>query len=118
MSKIKFEEELNKSWQELAAYIDALETKIVHLEDELSILKTSPIFEPTIHQFKRARPIGKEARLLILRAHENLYKNGLADAIPTLTDFYAYVNAEIAPTASKTEIEGVIYNRFDERLYV
>lgn len=72
-------------------------------------------FDPAIHSYKSARPISKVIRNQILEAYKTVYK--VDENCKTLPDFYAYVNAHICPTASKTEIEGVIYNRFDERLY-
>lgn len=74
------------------------------------------LFDPAIHQHKPSRPITLNDRNLILDAYKALYKKD--EDVKTLPDFFRYVNDNINATASKTEIEGVIYNRFDERLYL
>ena len=74
------------------------------------------IFDPAIHQHKPSRPITLTDRNLILDAYKAVYK--INTEVKTLPDFFRYVNDNINATASKTEIEGVIYNRFDERLYL
>lgn len=74
------------------------------------------MFDPAIHQHKPSRPITLVDRDLILVAYKVVYKKD--KDVKTLPDFFKYVNDNINATASKTEIEGVIYNRFDERLYL
>lgn len=74
------------------------------------------MFDPAIHQHKPSRPITLTDRNLILDAYKAVYKKD--EDVKTLPDFFRYVNDNINATASKTEIEGVIYNRFDERLYL
>lgn len=74
------------------------------------------MFDPAIHQHKPSRPITLTDRNLILDAYKAVYK--IDTEVKTLPDFFRYVNDNINATASKTEIEGVIYNRFDERLYL
>lgn len=74
------------------------------------------IFDPAIHQHKPSRPITLTDRNLILDAYRDVYK--INPEVKTLPDFFRYVNDNINATTSKTEIEGVIYNRFDERLYL
>ena len=74
------------------------------------------MFDPAIHQHKPSRPITLNDRNLILDAYKAVYKKD--EDVKTLPDFFRYVNDNINATASKTEIEGVIYNRFDERLYL
>ena len=74
------------------------------------------MFDPAIHQHKPSRPITLTDRNLILDAYKAVYK--INTEVKTLPDFFRYVNDNINATASKTEIEGVIYNRFDERLYL
>lgn len=74
------------------------------------------MFDPAIHQHKPSRPITLNDRNLILDAYKVVYKKD--EDVKTLPDFFRYVNDNINATASKTEIEGVIYNRFDERLYL
>lgn len=81
------------------------------------IAKPSGImFDPAIHQYKPARPITLSDRNLIMSAYQNLYRQ--EGGMKTLPEFFRYVNDAINPTVSKTEIEGVIYNKFDERLYL
>lgn len=126
MSKIKFLEEMNKSWNELDEYISLLESRIVDLNTEVGNLnavldkvyieassKVVTEFDPAIHNYKPSRPISRIVRDAILEAHSTIYKEGNI----TLPEFFSFVNAHIDPSASKTEIEGVIYNRFDIRLY-
>ena len=96
--------------------LDAIEVTKKELPETLSVSSSAVLFDSAIHQYKPSRPITLNDRNLILSAYHNVYKK--EDGIKTLPDFFAYVNNAINPTVSKTEIEGVIYNRFDERLYL
>ena len=73
------------------------------------------VFDPAIHTVKSPRPITRVERDQILAAYISVYK--VDENCKTLPDFFSYVNAHICAYASRTEIEGVIYNRFDLRLY-
>lgn len=72
-------------------------------------------FDSAIHTHKPMRPITKQTRADILNAYESVYKQ--IDECKTLNDFYNWIQNNICASASRSEIEGVIYNRFDERLY-
>lgn len=76
---------------------------------------TSVLFDSAIHTHKPMRPITKQIRADILNAYDSVYKQ--IDECKTLNDFYSWIQDNICPSASRSEIEGVIYNRFDERLY-
>lgn len=76
---------------------------------------TSVLFDSAIHTHKPMRPITKQVRADILNAYDAVYKQ--IDECKTLNDFYSWIQNNICPSASRSEIEGVIYNRFDERLY-
>lgn len=76
---------------------------------------TSVLFDSAIHTHKPMRPITKQVRADILNAYDAVYKQ--IDECKTLNDFYNWIQNNICPSASRSEIEGVIYNRFDERLY-
>ena len=72
-------------------------------------------FDSAIHTHKPMRPITKQIRADILNAYDSVYKQ--IDECKTLNDFYNWIQNNICASASRSEIEGVIYNRFDERLY-
>ena len=72
-------------------------------------------FDSAIHSHKPMRPITKLVRDQILTAYETVYKK--AEDCKTLTDFYKWIQDNIHASISRSEIEGVLYNRFDERLY-
>ena len=72
-------------------------------------------FDSAIHSHKPMRPITKLVRDQILTAYETVYKK--EEECKTLTDFYKWIQDNIHASISRSEIEGVLYNRFDERLY-
>ena len=72
-------------------------------------------FDSAIHSHKPMRPITKLVRDQILSAYETVYKKD--EDCKTLTDFYKWIQDNIHASISRSEIEGVLYNRFDERLY-
>ena len=72
-------------------------------------------FDSAIHSHKPMRPITKHVRDQILTAYETVYKKD--EDCKTLTDFYKWIQDNIHASISRSEIEGVLYSRFDERLY-
>ena len=72
-------------------------------------------FDSAIHSHKPMRPITKLVRDQILTAYETVYKKD--EDCKTLTDFYKWIQDNIHASISRSEIEGVLYSRFDERLY-
>ena len=72
-------------------------------------------FDSAIHSHKPMRPITRLVRDQILNAYETVYKKD--EDCKTLTDFYKWIQDNIHASISRSEIEGVLYNRFDERLY-
>ena len=72
-------------------------------------------FDSAIHSHKPMRPITKLVRDQILTAYETVYKK--EEDCKTLSDFYKWIQDNIHASISRSEIEGVLYNRFDERLY-
>lgn len=72
-------------------------------------------FDSAIHSHKPMRPITKLVRDQILSAYETVYKKD--EDCKTLTEFYKWIQDNIHASISRSEIEGVLYNRFDERLY-
>ena len=72
-------------------------------------------FDSAIHSHKPMRPITKHVRDQILTAYETVYKKD--EDCKTLSDFYKWIQDNIHASISRSEIEGVLYNRFDERLY-
>ena len=72
-------------------------------------------FDSAIHSHKPMRPITKHVRDQILTAYETVYKKD--EDCKTLTEFYKWIQDNIHASISRSEIEGVLYNRFDERLY-
>ena len=133
MSKIKeYAESMNAAFKTLEDYILSLEQKnqelveankaLIDTVEKLTIVPVKDdttkieIFDPIIHMKKPSRPMTKEVRSAILKLYNQEYKE--FKSIKDLSEFFSVVNAEIAPTASKSEIQGVIYNRYDERLYL
>ena len=83
-----------------------------------SVTVTSSVvipFDSAIHSHKPMRPITKLVRDQILTAYETVYKKD--EDCKTLTEFYKWIQDNIHASISRSEIEGVLYNRFDERLY-
>ena len=72
-------------------------------------------FDSAIHSHKPMRPITKHVRDQILAAYDTVYKKD--EDCKTLTDFYKWIQDNIHASISRSEIEGVLYSRFDERLY-
>ena len=72
-------------------------------------------FDSAIHSHKPMRPITKAVRDQIINAYDTVYKKD--EDCKTLTDFYKWIQDNIHASISRSEIEGVLYNRFDERLY-
>ena len=72
-------------------------------------------FDSAIHSHKPMRPITKLVRDQILTAYDTVYKKD--EDCKTLSDFYKWIQDNIHASISRSEIEGVLYNRFDERLY-
>ena len=72
-------------------------------------------FDSAIHSHKPMRPITKHVRDQILTAYETVYKKD--EDCKTLSDFYKWIQDNIHASISRSEIEGVLYSRFDERLY-
>ena len=72
-------------------------------------------FDSAIHSHKPMRPITKLVRDQILTAYETVYKKD--EDCKTLTEFYKWIQDNIHASISRSEIEGVLYSRFDERLY-
>ena len=72
-------------------------------------------FDSAIHSHKPIRPITKLVREQIINAYDTVYKKD--EDCKTLTDFYKWIQDNIHASISRSEIEGVLYNRFDERLY-
>ena len=72
-------------------------------------------FDSAIHSHKPMRPITKLVRDQILTAYETVYKK--EEDCKTLTEFYKWIQDNIHASISRSEIEGVLYSRFDERLY-
>ena len=72
-------------------------------------------FDSAIHSHKPMRPITKLVRDQILTAYETVYKK--EEDCKTLTEFYKWIQDNLHASISRSEIEGVLYSRFDERLY-
>ena len=72
-------------------------------------------FDSAIHSHKPMRPITKLVREQIINAYETVYKKD--EDCKTLSDFYKWIQDNIHASISRSEIEGVLYSRFDERLY-
>ena len=72
-------------------------------------------FDSAIHSHKPMRPITKLVRDQILTAYGTVYKKD--EDCKTLSDFYKWIQDNIQASISRSEIEGVLYNSFDESLY-
>lgn len=120
---------LIESNKHLQNQLDELQRRHVKLQQDYSnsieameLLRTPSVtattvipFDSAIHTHKPMRPITKQIRADILNAYDSVYKQ--IDECKTLNDFYNWIQNNICTSASRSEIEGVIYNRFDERLY-
>lgn len=100
-----------KLQQDYSNSLDAMDT----IKSTSSTPTSIVAFDPAIHTHKPMRPITNKLRLEILDAYQNVYKQH--EDCKTLTDFFTWIQSNICHSASRSEIEGVIYNRFDERLY-
>lgn len=96
-------------------YINSLDAMELSKSSTTTTPSSSVLFDSAIHTHKPMRPITKQIRADILNAYDSVYKQ--IDECKTLNDFYNWIQNNICPSASRSEIEGVIYNRFDERLY-
>ena len=101
----------SKLQQDYTNSLDAMEL----LRSPSTTTTTVIPFDSAIHTHKPMRPITKQIRADILNAYDSVYKQ--IDECKTLNDFYNWIQNNICASASRSEIEGVIYNRFDERLY-
>ena len=120
---------LIESNKHLKSQLDELQRRHAKLQqdytnslDAMELLRTTSVstttvipFDSAIHTHKPMRPITKQIRADILNAYDSVYKQ--IDECKTLNDFYNWIQNNICASASRSEIEGVIYNRFDERLY-
>ena len=120
---------LIESNKQLKSQLDELQRRHVKLQqdytnslDAMELLRTPSAatttvvpFDSAIHTHKPMRPITKQIRADILNAYDSVYKQ--IDECKTLNDFYNWIQENIHASISRSEIEGVIYNRFDERLY-
>lgn len=120
---------LIESNKQLKSQLDELQRRHTKLQqdytnslDAMELLRTTSTttttvvpFDSAIHTHKPMRPITKQIRADILNAYDTVYKH--IDECKTLNDFYSWIQNNICASASRSEIEGVIYNRFDERLY-
>ena len=136
-SIIKEAEETQQTLNNANNIIRDLESKLKEVESKYSKLlhdynksleayeltKTSTIvtpsvvipFDSAIHSHKPMRPITKLVREQIINAYDTVYKKD--EDCKTLTDFYKWIQDNIHASISRSEIEGVLYSRFDERLY-
>ena len=120
---------LIESNKQLKSQLDELQRRHLKLQQDytnsleaMDLLRTTSTttttvipFDSAIHTHKPMRPITKQIRADILNAYDSVYKQ--IDECKTLNDFYNWIQNNICASASRSEIEGVIYNRFDERLY-
>lgn len=120
---------LIESNKQLQSQLDELQRRHAKLQQDYSnsieamdLLRTPSVttttvipFDSAIHTHKPMRPITKQIRADILNAYDSVYKQ--IDECKTLNDFYIWIQNNICASASRSEIEGVIYSRFDERLY-
>ena len=116
-----------KDWESKLKEVEAKYSKLLHdynkTLEAYEITKSSATvapsvvipFDSAIHSHKPMRPITKLVRDQILTAYETVYKKD--EDCKTLTDFYKWIQDNIHASISRSEIEGVLYNRFDERLY-
>ena len=120
----------NSMIKDLESKLKVIESKYSNLIHDYNktleayeITKTSTIvtpsavipFDSAIHSHKPMRPITKLVRNQILTAYDTVYKKD--EDCKTLSDFYKWIQDNIHASISRSEIEGVLYNRFDERLY-
>ena len=114
--------QLKSQLEELQRRHTKLQQDYTNSLDAMELLRTTSTttttvvpFDSAIHTHKPMRPITKQIRADILNAYDSVYKQ--IDECKTLNDFYNWIQNNICASASRSEIEGVIYNRFDERLY-
>lgn len=121
-SLIESNKHLQSQLDELQRRHSKLQQDYTNSLDAMELLRTPSVttttvvpFDSAIHTHKPMRPITKQIRADILNAYDSVYKQ--IDECKTLNDFYNWIQNNICASASRSEIEGVIYNRFDERLY-
>lgn len=121
-SLIESNKQLKSQLEELQRRHTKLQQDYTNSLEAMDLLRTTSTttttvipFDPAIHTHKPMRPITKKIREDILDAYDLVYKE--IDECKTLNDFYSWIQNNICASASRSEIEGVIYNRFDERLY-
>ena len=121
-SLIESNKQLKNQLEELQRRHTKLQQDYTNSLDAMELLRTTSTttttvvpFDSAIHTHKPMRPITKQIRADILNAYDTVYKQ--IDECKTLNDFYNWIQNNICASASRSEIEGVIYNRFDERLY-
>ena len=122
-SLIESNKHLKSQLDELQRRHSKLQQDYTNSLDAMELLRTPSVtttttvipFDSAIHTHKPMRPITKQIRADILNAYDSVYKQ--IDECKTLNDFYSWIQNNICASASRSEIEGVIYNRFDERLY-
>ena len=121
-SLIESNKQLKNQLEELQKRHTKLQQDYTNSLDAMELLRTTSTttttvvpFDSAIHTHKPMRPITKQIRADILNAYDTVYKQ--IDECKTLNDFYNWIQNNICASASRSEIEGVIYNRFDERLY-
>ena len=121
-SLIESNKQLKSQLEELQRRHTKLQQDYTNSLDAMELLRTPSVttttvvpFDSAIHTHKPMRPITKQIRADILNAYDSVYKQ--IDECKTLNDFYNWIQNNICASASRSEIEGVIYNRFDERLY-
>ena len=121
-SLIENNKQLKSQLDELQRRHSKLQQDYTNSLDAMELLRTPSTptttvvpFDSAIHTHKPMRPITKQIRADILNAYDSVYKQ--IDECKTLNDFYNWIQNNICASASRSEIEGVIYNRFDERLY-
>ena len=122
-SLIESNKHLKSQLDELQRRHSKLQQDYTNSLDAMELLRTPSVsttttvipFDSAIHTHKPMRPITKQIRADILNAYDSVYKQ--IDECKTLNDFYNWIQNNICASASRSEIEGVIYNRFDERLY-
>ena len=121
-SLIESNKQLKSQLEELQRRHTKLQQDYTNSLDAMELLRTTSTttstvvpFDSAIHTHKPMRPITKQIRADILNAYDTVYKQ--IDECKTLNDFYNWIQNNICASASRSEIEGVIYNRFDERLY-
>lgn len=121
-SLIESNKQLQSQLEDLQRRHTKLQQDYTNSIEAMELLRTPSVttttvvpFDSAIHTHKPMRPITKQIRADILNAYDSVYKQ--IDECKTLNDFYTWIQSNICASASRSEIEGVIYNRFDERLY-